>query len=303
LDQFASIALFVAAVEEGSLVAAGRRFGLSSSMAGKHVKALEAELNASLIQRSTRRLNLTDVGRAYYERCKLILEDLDDANREATDSNVTIRGVLRISAPVTFGAMYMGDVVARYLADHPQSMTELQLSDQYLDLLSHGIDLAVRIGGIPSSGTMSKQVGSCGMIICAAPNFLERYGVPRTADDLRRIPKLTFHDAVSSGTWTITDITGRTHEIAEPFRMVANNAQMLHAAALEGAGVAFGPEFVFGASIAAGNLARLLPDFTTAELKIHAVYPAARHVSGKVHRFIDYLSSAFLEDPPWERVQ
>jgi DNA-binding transcriptional LysR family regulator len=134
MDRFASISVFVTAVDEGSLVAAGRRFGLSASMAGKYLSALEAELNVRLLQRSTRSLNLTEAGRNYYHRCKRILEELDDANSEASDAHSTARGTLRVAAPVTFGAMHMGEVVARYLEHHPHVNIEVSLDDRYVDL-------------------------------------------------------------------------------------------------------------------------------------------------------------------------
>ncbi|WP_175917034.1 LysR family transcriptional regulator, partial [Burkholderia sp. BCC1638] len=135
MDRLTSLDVFVAAVEEGSLAAAARRFGLSPAMAGKHVSAIEAQLNARLLQRTTRRLSLTDAGQTYYERSKQILDAFDDANREAGDSQGKARGVLRIAAPVTFGAMHLGEVTARYLEDHPDVNVEVTLGDRYVDLL------------------------------------------------------------------------------------------------------------------------------------------------------------------------
>jgi len=303
VDQFTSIALFVAAVEEGSLVAAGRRFGLSSSMAGKHVKALEASLDVSLLQRSTRHLNLTDAGRAYYERCKLILADLADANREASDSNTAIRGALKVAAPVSFGAMYLGDVVARYLDAHPLTTVELLLSDECVDLLSQSVDVSVQIGRMPGAEAIWKDIGHCAMVLCASPAFIERHGMPRTIDDVRREPKLSFNEASVAGKWAIIDAGGTAHEVSGPFRMVANNAQMLLASALESAGVAYGPDFLFRAAIASGDLVQILANCRMLDLGIHAVYPAARHVSAKVYGFIEYLSQEFAQSPPWEKAR
>src|ERR1700675_1226613 len=158
MDRFASISVFVAAIDEGSLVAAGRRFGLSASMAGKHVSALEAQLNVRLLYRSTRSLSLTDAGRAYYARCKRILEEFDDANHEASDARRTVRGPLRVAAPVTFGALHMGEVVARYLRDHPRVNIEVSLDDRYVDLQDAGIDVAIRIGRLPDSELVARRL-------------------------------------------------------------------------------------------------------------------------------------------------
>src|ERR1700761_9168195 len=139
MDRLMSMAVFVVAVEEGSLVAAARRFGLSPSMAGKHVSAIEEQLKVRLLQRSTRMLKLTEAGQSYYARCKHILEEYEDANREAGDAQATVRGVLRVAAPAAFGAMHLGGVVASYLAAYPDVTVETTLSDRYVDLVAEGI--------------------------------------------------------------------------------------------------------------------------------------------------------------------
>ena len=300
MDRLTSMAVFVAAAEEGNLSRAARRFGLSASMAGKHVSALEADLNIRLMQRSTRQLSLTEVGRAYYARCKRILEEVEDANREAGDAQQTVRGVLRVAAPVTFGAMHLGEVLAHYLDHHPAVAVEVLLNDRYVDLLGEGIDVAIRIGRLHDSDLVARRLAPCRMVFCASPDFLKRYGSPANAEDLRRAPRLTFSDAVSVGDWTLTDLEGKPHLIDGPVRMTANNTQMLLAAALAGAGVAYGPTFVFGERIAAGDLVALLPNHRTSDLAIHAVYPTARNVSLKARRFIDHLITCLGGEPPWD---
>lgn len=301
MDRLTGIGVFVAAVDAGSFAAAARRFGLSAAMAGKYVSAIEAELNARLLQRTTRRLSLTDVGQTYYERCKRILEAYDEANREVSDSQHVARGKLRIAAPVTFGAMHLGDVVAKYLAAHPQVDIEVSLSDRYVDLLETGVDLAVRIGRLPDSGLVARRLAPCRMVVCASPAYLKRHGTPRSPADLRQAPRLTFSEAVSSGDWTLFDAQGRAHVIDGPCRMAANNTQMLLAAALAGAGIAYGPTFVFGEQIALGKLVALLPAYRASELAIQAVYPSTRHVPLKVRHFLDHLAAAFGDEPPWDR--
>jgi DNA-binding transcriptional LysR family regulator len=301
MDRLTSMAVFVAAADEGSLIGAARRFGLSASMAGKHVSAIEADLGIRLMQRSSRQLILTDAGRAYYARCKHILEEVDDANREASDAQQIVRGVLRIAVPLTFGAMHLGGVLARYLDQHPAVAVEVTLSDRYVDLLSEGIDVAIRIGRLLDSDLVARRLAPCRMVFCASPDFLNRYGTPRSVEELRRAPRLAFSEAVSAGDWMLTDPGGRSHLIDGPVRMAANNTQMLLAAALAGAGVAYGPTFVFGERIAAGDLIALLPDYRTSDLAIHALYPSARHISLKARRFIDHLIASFGAEPPWDR--
>jgi len=301
MDRFTCIAVLVAAVDEGSLAAAARRFGLSPAMAGKYVSALEAELNARLLQRTTRRLSLTDVDQAYYARCKRILEEFDEANREASDSQSIARGVLRIAASVTFGAMHLGSAVARYMEEHPHVKVEVLLNDRYVDLLDVGADLAIRIGRLRDSDLVARRISPCRMTVCASPGYLKRYGSPQTPDDLRQAQRLVFSEAVSGDDWTLIDTKNRTHVISGPCRMSANNMQMLLAAALAGTGIAYGPTFVFGEYLARGELVTLLPAYRAPELTIQAVYPSARHVPLKVRQFIDHLVHTFGDEPPWDR--
>lgn len=300
MDRFASIAVFVAAVDEGSLAAAGRRFDLSASMAGKYLSQLKAELNVRLLQRSTRSLSLTDAGRAYYARCKHILEEFDDANREASDAQQLARGTLRVAAPVTFGTLHLGETVTRFLADHPQVDLDISLDDRYVDLQSDGIDVAIRVGRLPDSQLVARRLAPCRMVLCASPAFLAREGTPANPDDLREAPRLAFSEAVTAGEWSLLDEAGRHHVVDGPLRLRANNMQMLSAAALAGMGVAYGPTFVFGEDIKAGRLVALLPRFKAPELTIHAVFSSTRYVPSKVRRFIDYLVNAFGDEPAWD---
>jgi DNA-binding transcriptional LysR family regulator len=301
MDRLTSLGVFVTAVEEGSFAAAARRFGLSAAMAGKHVSALEAELNARLLQRTTRRLSLTETGQTYYERCKRILEAFDEATREASDSQGAARGVLRVAAPVTFGAMHLGEVVARYLEDHPHVNVEVLLGERYVDLMDAGVDVAIRIGRLEDPGVVTRRLAPCRMVVCASPGYLKRVGTPRTPDDLRRAQRLAFSEAVSAGDWTLLDRKNRAHVIDAPCRMAANNTQMLLAAALAGAGIAYGPTFVFGEHLRRGELVALLPAYHAADLTIQAVYPGAQRIPLKVRRFVDYLAQTFGDEPPWDR--
>jgi DNA-binding transcriptional LysR family regulator len=301
MDRLTSLGVFVAAVEEGSLAAAARRFGLSAAMAGKHVSAIEAELQTRLLQRTTRRLNLTDAGQTYYERCKRILEAYDEANREAADAQGTARGLLRVAAPVSFGAMHLGEVVARYVDAHPQVNVEVVLGDRYVDLIDAGVDVAVRIGRMQDPGLVTRRLAPCRMVLCASPAYLARHGTPRRPADLRHAQRLAFSEAVSAGDWTLHDARNRAHVIDGPCRVAANDMQMLLAAALAGAGIAYGPSFVFGESLRRGELVTLLPSYRSADLAIHAVYPGARRIPLKVRRFVDFLADSFGDEPPWDR--
>lgn len=303
MDRFTSINVFVTAFEEGSLVAAGRRFGLSPSMAGKHVSALEAQLGVRLLQRSTRKLSATDAGRTYYLRCKQILEAFDDANHEASDAGSAVRGTLRIAVPVTFGALHMGDVIARLLKDFPDLNAEIVADDRYVDLHAARIDVAIRIGQLADSSLIARHLGRCRMVLCASPEFLQRQGVPALPKDLRCMPRLAFSEEVSAQGWTLRDGDHQTHLVDGPVRVQANNMQMLLSMALAGLGIAYGPTFVFGPHLRNGTLVQLLPDCTAGELQIQAVYPTSKYVPSKLRCFLDHAARAFTGEPEWDGFQ
>lgn len=300
MDRFTGIGVFVAAVDEGSFAAAARRFSLSPAMAGKYVSALEAELDVRLLHRTTRSLTLTEAGRRYYERCKRLIDAFEEANREASDSRQVAHGVLRVAAPVTFGALHLGPVVARYLDDNPRVNVEVLMDDGYTDLLTAGIDIAIRIGRLADSSLVARRIAPCRMTVCASPEYLRRHGVPREVEDLAKAPRLTYSQAVSAGDWTLVGPDGRTHVIGGPSRISANSMLMLSAAARAGVGIAYGPTFVFGDDIARGELVELLPNHRAPDLVIQAVYPSARLVPLKVRLFVERLAADFGDAPPWD---
>ncbi|MDI9221757.1 LysR family transcriptional regulator [Pantoea sp. EA-12] len=297
MDRFTSMQIFIAAVEEGSFAAAARRFQLSPAMAGKHVSAIESELNVRLLQRSTRRLSMTDAGQRYYVRCKAILEAMEEANREASDIQTTPRGLLRIAAPVAFGAMHLGQIVSRYLGQFPQVTLDVVLDDKYADLLENRIDVAIRVGRLDDPLLVTRRLAPCRMMLCASPAYLQRQGTPETPEDLSRAPRLAFSQAVSTGDWTVYDIQGRPHTIEGACRMTANNIQLLLEAALAGTGIAYGPSFVFGEHIKQGRLITLLPAYRTTELTLQAVYPSAIRIPSKVRSFVDFIAEALGDAP------
>jgi len=301
VDRLTSMGVFTAAVDRGSLAAAARRYGITPAMAGRHLDALEAALKARLLQRTTRRLHLTDVGRLYYQRCRRILDEFDEAQREAGELNAAPRGLLRIAAPMSFGALHLGGPLARYLRDYPGVHIEIVLSDRFVDLVQEGFDLAIRVGRLPDSTLVARNIARCRMVICAAPDYIKRHGMPGTPQELRERPRLAFSESVSPGDWTLLDSRGRSHSVDGPCQLLANNMQLLLAAALEGIGIAYGPSFVFGESLRNGSLVQVLPNHRAISLGIHTIVPSSQYVSAKVRHLIDRLAAELGDDPPWDR--
>jgi DNA-binding transcriptional LysR family regulator len=300
MDRLTKLAVFIAAVEDGSLAAAGRRVGMTPAMAGKYVAALEAELGIRLLHRNTRKLSLTDVGRTYFERSKRILEQMEEADREARNLHGEPRGTLRVTAPMTFGALHLGAPIAKFVSAYPQASVEMTLDDSYFDLVESGFEMAIRIGRLADSSLIARRIAPCRMVACASPAYLERKGHPQSPADLAAFDLLAYNMSRSPGSWTFTDRAGRVSSMRGTPRLRANNVQLLLAGALSDGGIAFGPSFVFGSYLETGALRRVLPLYETSTLDIHVVYPSTRHVTAKVRRFIDVLESAFGENPPWD---
>lgn len=292
MDRLTSMAIFVVAIEQGSLVAAARHMGLSPSMAGKHLSALESRLGVRLVQRTTRRLHLTEAGQDYFSRCQRILEAVDEADRQASDAHDTVRGTLRVSAPVSFGAMHMNHVVSSYLALYPHVDVDVSLTDRFVDLLAEGVDVAIRIGDLPDSSLVARRLAPCHMMFCASPDFFDGGSASAPLETVRHAPRLVFNQARSPGDWTATDPHGHIHHLDGPARMRCNNMQMLLEAVVAGMGIAYGPGFVFAESVANGRLVALLPTCRTAELSINAVFPSRQYLPSKTRRFIEHLAQS-----------
>lgn len=293
MDQLLAIRVFICAVESGSLAAAGRQLGLSPAMAGRHLRALEDHLNVRLLQRSTRQLSVTEAGQRYVERCKPILAELDDASREVADRDQPLRGTLRVSAPVTFGHRHLGSTVSRYLAAHPGMRVELSLTDRHVDLLAAGIDVAIRIGELIDENLTVRRLASCHMVVCAAPGYLQEYGVPATPSELSRHACLAFKGAVSTGDWTFIGPDGERHAGLTDARLQSDNMDMLRATAVTGGGMVYGPDFALADALNDGSLVRVLENYRTTELPVHAVFPTARYIPRMVRDFVDRLAAEF----------
>jgi DNA-binding transcriptional LysR family regulator len=201
MDRVTSMAVFVKSVESGSLSAAARQVGLSQAMVSKHLRSLEQSLGVRLLSLTTRKLTLTEAGAAYFQRCVQILGDIDEADREAMQLQAVPRGLLRMSAPVAFGEMYLAPVLAEFLTRYPGIVVDVELSDRFSSLIDEGFDLALRIGRLPDSTLVARRLGSSRMVTCAAPAYLEAHGVPAHPSELAAHRCLTLNSVTTPGAW------------------------------------------------------------------------------------------------------
>lgn len=293
MDRFVGMAVFVKVVESKSFAAAARHFEISPAMVTKHVQALEERLGARLLNRTTRHVSPTEVGRTYYERCRRIMAEMEEAERVAGDMQATPRGLLKINAPFSFGVAKLAPAIADYLKAYPDVTVDLTLNDRYVDLVEEGFDLAIRIGRLADSSLIAKRLASVPMMVAASPQYLEQYGTPQTPQDLKGHNCLAYTQVPTPGEWSLIGPDGDQHVVEVSGRFQANNGDALRVLALRSEGIIFGPDYVVTESIAAGDLIRLFPTYKVPEAALYAVYPHSRYLSAKVRTFVDFLAACF----------
>lgn len=302
MDRFAAMQAFVAVVETGSFVRAGERLGLSATSVSRAVAALEAHIDVRLLYRTTRRVSLTDAGRTYYRYAVDLLADLAEAEAAVSADSRTASGVLRLSAPVTFGVLHLAPLLPRFRQQHPGLTLDLSLDDRITDLVEEGRDLAVRISReLLATTLVARPLTSTQLVVCAAPSYLARFGAPQSPEELGRHQCLLYSYADQAGQWAFRAPDGSVHHVAVKGVMIANNGDVLRLAALAGEGIVVQPSFIVGDDLLSGRLVPLLQDYALPPLKVYAVYPGRRHLPAKVRLFIEFLKAAWGEPPPWER--
>jgi len=293
MDRFHAIEAFAKVVETGSFARAAERLGVSVSSVSRHVTLLEAHLGARLLNRTTRRLSLTEIGRAFHERTVQLLADLEEAEESAGAGAVALRGTLRLTCGVTFGTRHLAPAIMEFMARYPEMRFDAELSDRIVDLVDEGFDAAVRIGAVGGQNLVARKVGVTQLVCCAAPAYLAKHGEPRVPEDLASHACLTYAYAPQSGLWPFRDADGRDRGVRITGPVHANNGAFLEALARDGAGIVFEPDFVVGPDVKAGRLVRILRSFLPRAAPIHVVYPSRRHLSAKVRAFTDFLVQWF----------
>jgi DNA-binding transcriptional LysR family regulator len=298
-DRLGEIEAFAAIVECGSFTAAAEQLGLSRAAVSKQLMALEDRLGVRLLNRTTRRSGVTEVGAAYYERCRQILADLDEAEHEAGQTGMRPRGVLKVNAPMTFGVMHLARTLPDFLDAWPELSIDLTLNDRVVDLLEEGVDVAVRIGRLADSSLIARRLAPCRFVCCAAPAYLAAHGEPRHPANLARHECLLYSYTAGREGWEFSG-PGGPLAVKVKGRLRANNGEALVAAAAAGLGIALSPTFMVSEELASGRLVPILRDFPIPESGIHAVWAPGRHLSAKIRTFVDFLAARFAAEPYWD---
>jgi DNA-binding transcriptional LysR family regulator len=293
MDQVAGIRLFIRVVETGSFSKASADVGITQPTATKHVAALEARLGARLLHRSTRGVTPTEVGAAYYDKCKLIARELEEADNLAALMQHRVQGSLRISTSVAFGRRVLTPLVLRFMQQHPGLHVDLSFEDRYVDLIEQGIDLAIRMGRLADSSLGARYLGRNPWVLVGSPAYLQAQGTPQAPADLARHAALVYSSVQGDDRWSFTAPDGSVQTVAVKGPLRSNNLSALLSAARLGLGLAALPWYVAHESVQAGAVQPLLTGWTLPEQEVHAVFPSPRLVPSKVTGFVAWLQGWF----------
>lgn len=290
------IVVFARVVDTGSFTAAARELGMPKSTVSRKVSDLEERLGARLLQRTTRKLHLTDVGTTYYQHARRVVDEIEEAELAVTRMQQSPRGLLRITTPVNFG--YLGSIVVSFLQRYPQVRVEMFGTDRMVDLVEEGFDLAIRAGPLADSSLIARPLGAEQNLLVASPSFLANTPAPQTPADLAHTDCVAFGGFSDPTTWRLAR-GGKMSAFRVAARLIVNDFDDVCRAAIAGLGIAMLPIDRCAGPLRTGELVRVLPDWSSSEVQIYAVYPSTRYLSPKVSAFLEHLR-AHTSPPPWQ---
>ena len=297
MDRFADLSMFVAVVDSGGISAAAERLGVAKSAVSQRLADLEGRLGAQLPRRTTRRLTLTDSGRAFHERAKNILADLEEAEQSVSQAHGALRGRLNVALPLAYGIRHVGPLITEFMALHPAVEFDLDFNDRRIDLMQEGFDLAIRVARLPDSSLIARRLAPVPSALCASPDYLARHGTPARAADLAGHEALVYSNLANPDTWNFVGPEGQPGSVKVPVRLRANNGEFLTRAAIAGHGIILHPTFYLDEAIRAGQLVSLLTDHAWPQVNAYAVYPPTRHLSRRVRALVDFLAERLAGQP------
>lgn len=300
LDHLTAMAVFARVVEEESFSRAAQGLGLSKSAVSKQVSRLEDRLGVRLLNRTTRRLSLSEAGMAFYERCRHVVAEAEAAEEAVGHLAAAPRGTLRVNVPMSFGQAHVAPALPEFLARYPELSIDLQLNDRTVDLVDEGYDMAIRIGQLPDSSLIARRLAPVRRMAFASSAYLNAHGRPRHPRELRDHDCLVYSYQSSGREWRFRGPEGEIR-VTVAGRLEANNGDALLAAARGGAGVVMMPSFIASEALRAGQLEAILQDWCAADSgAIYAVFPASRNVLPKVRVFVEFLVEHFGPEPYWD---
>jgi DNA-binding transcriptional LysR family regulator len=293
------IVVFTKVVETKSFTGAAEQLGLPKSTVSRKLAQLEERLGVRLVQRTTRKLALTDIGEAYYERASRIVADIAAAEQIVTDMQATPRGRLKITAPIDLSTRYLGGIIAEFVATHPDVNVELDATDRIVDVIEEGFDVAVRFGPLPESTLIARRLAAINSVLVASPAYIARRGAPKTIEELDDHDKVLFTPSARTQSWTLTH-GDQSYDLTRPARFASNNVAAVCVVILAGGGIGLVTEFMVACDIRVGKLVPLLPEWSARTADINAVYAARQNLPPRLALFLDHLSKA-MNPAPWTK--
>lgn len=300
MDRFTTMATFVRVAQLGSLSAAARALGLTQPAVSQQVAALERRLGVRLLNRSTRRLALTEAGERYHAQARRILEAVAEAEDGLAEASDILTGSLRVHAPAGLGQAHLAPILIGFQRRHPELTVELIADDRYADLIGEGVDVAIRLGALASPGLVARRLATLRRILVASPDYVAAHGSPETPEDLARHPHVRFSWAAGGEAVPLVGPDGAL-EVRVPSRFLANNAFVLIEAIRAGIGVGGAQLPLVQTLLDSGDLVRVMGAYAYAPLEVHAVYPSGRFVPRRVRAFVDHLAAALPAIPGLDR--
>lgn len=299
MDKFQGMQLFARVVETGSFSAAAEVLGISRALASKLIHTHEESLGVRLLNRTTRRVSLTDAGRNYYQRVSEILAQLAEAEAEAAELQVDPRGKMRVSAPISFSVRHLAPAMCEFQRRYPRVELELELSDRLVDLVDESFDLAIRIGKLADSSLVARRIAPASLVMVASPGYLERAGVPREPADLIK-HNFMIYTLATRRDQVVLERDGESVSTRVRGNLLVDNGDFIAAAAADGHGISVLPTFIVGQYLKRGELVTLLQPWTIPSIGIYAVYAQTRSMPAKTRVLIDFLVDRFGPEPYWE---
>lgn len=301
MDTLVGMRTFVATITEGSFVGAANRLNMSPQLVSKYVGQLEQRLGARLLNRTTRRISITEAGQAYYQRCLHVVSEIDEMESAIGETTTVARGTLKINAPMSFGVLHLARAVAEYQREQPEVIVDLTLNDRVVDVVSEGYDMAIRIGRLAESSLVARKLAPIRQVVCGSPAYLSDRGIPETPDQLTDHDCLSYTYSSHHDHWFF-ERNGKQYDARISGKISANNGDALRSAAIAGAGLILTPTFMVARDICEGQLHVVLEEFEIDELAAYAVFAHRQYLSAKVRTFVEFLSQFFGPQPYWDKL-
>ncbi|MCC6303920.1 MAG: LysR family transcriptional regulator [Rhodobacteraceae bacterium] len=298
MDRLTEMEAFAMVVDQGGFTDAAKKMGISKSAVSKHISALEARLGARLLNRTTRRVSPTEIGLAYYDRARRVLTDAGEADALVTAMQSAPSGLRRLSVATDFGVTLLSPVLGDFLREHPSITLNMVLNNRYVELISEGFDMAIRMGELEDSSLRARKITDTTRRMVAAPSYFGQHGRPLRIDDLNDHRLLHYSSQASGNVWRITAPSGEKRQVRSAGWLTVNDGQSLLHAAIAGLGIAFLPSFLYHAALREGLVEEVMPDLPVEIVGIYAIYPPGRFTQPKVRAFIDFLVTRFADKGP-----